>query len=65
MTQKFAYTFQKANCETVVLKKTVTDRMEERDAMKAGYAAHYFNKVLRESYGFHKDVVTAWRIEKI
>ena len=49
----------------ITLKKKVTDRMEERDAHKPGYAAHYFNEVLRTKYGYKKSVVTAARIKEV
>ena len=50
----------------VTLKKKVTDRMEERGlSHKAGYAANYFNEVLRKEYGYKKSVVTAWMLEEI
>lgn len=54
MTRTFTYTFKRVNGEEVTLKKKVTDAMEERNAHKAGYAAEYFNEVLREKYGFKK-----------
>ena len=65
MTRTFTYTFKRANGEEVTLKKKVTDAMEERNAHKAGYAAGYFNKVLREKYGFKKSVVTAARTKEV
>lgn len=65
MTRTFEYSFQRANGERVTLKKRVTDKMEERNAHKAGYAARYFNEVLREKYGFKRDVVTAARIQEV
>lgn len=78
MTRTFTYTFEvlKAKegtdaheasnwyAEKVTLTKKVTDKMEERDAHKAGYAAGYFNKVLREQYGYKKSVVTATRVKE-
>lgn len=65
MTRTFTYTLKRANGEEVTLKKKVTDAMEERNAHKAGYAAEYFNEVLREKYGFKKSVVTATRIKEV
>lgn len=65
MKRTFIYTFTRANGEVITLKKRVTDKMEERNAHKAGYAAMYFNNVLREKYGFKKSVVTACRIKEI
>lgn len=51
--------------EEIVLIKRVTDRMEERAAHKAGYAAEYFNRVLRSEYGYRNSPVTAARIQEI
>ena len=51
--------------EEVTLRKAVTDRMEERYYHKAGYAAGYFNKVLRERYGYKKSVVTALKVKEV
>lgn len=51
--------------EQVILKKRVTDKMEERNAHKPGYAASYFNSVLREKYGYKQSVVTAARVKEI
>lgn len=79
MTRTFTYTFnvfkQKEGtsgrseldwyAEPVTLTKKVTDRMEERNGHKAGYAANYFNEVLRSQYGYKKSVVTATRIQEI
>lgn len=79
MTKTFIYTFDRYvkkegtnghkesdwTVEKVTLKKRVTDRMEERDYHKAGYAAKYFNEVLREKYGYKRNVVTACRIKEI
>ena len=64
MTKKFTYTFKRANGETVILKKTVTDRMEERNDHKKMYAAAYFNEVLKEKYGFYKSEVSAKNIKE-
>ena len=49
----------------VTLTKKVTDRMEERNQHKAGYAAEYFNQVLRKEYGYTKSVVTACRVKEV
>ena len=49
----------------VTLRKRVTDRMEERDAHKAGYAVRYFNEVLRSKYGYKIAVVTAMKIKEV
>lgn len=65
MKRTFTYTFKRVNGEVITLKKNVTDKMEERDAHKAGYAARYFNDVLRSQYGYHKSVVTAARIKEV
>ena len=51
--------------QEITLTKKVTDRMEERNTHKAGYAANYFNNVLRNEYGYKKSVVTAARIKEI
>ena len=51
--------------EEVTLKKRVTDKMEERNGHKPGYAAEYFNRVLREKYGYKHSPVTACRITEI
>ena len=79
MTRTFIYKFDVIKCkpgadghsesdwykETVTLKKSVTDRMEERNYWKAGYAANYFNNILRTKYGYKKSVVTATRITEV
>lgn len=79
MTRTFEYTFQiwrkKEGTtgknpgdwyqEEITLRKRVTDKMEERNGHKAGYAAMHFNRVLREKYGYKKSVVTATRIREI
>lgn len=65
MTRTFTYTFKRANGEEITLKKKVTDKMEQRNYHKAGYAANYFNDILRSKYGFHKSVVTASRIVEV
>ena len=79
MTRTFKYSFKvltkkegttgKENSDwffkDVTLTKKVTDKMEERNAHKPGYAAEYFNKVLREEYGYKKSVVTACRIQEV
>ncbi len=65
MTRTFTYTFTRVNGEKVTLKKRVTDKMEEINCRKAGYAAVYFNEVLRSKYGYKKSVVTAARIKEI
>lgn len=79
MTMTFTYTFkvwtQKEGTDghdmkdwyqrEVTLTKRVTDRMEERKGHKAGYAAHYFNKVRREQYGYHKSTITACDVVRI
>lgn len=51
--------------EEVILRKKVTDRMEEREAHKAGYAAGCFNNILRSQYGYKKSVVTAARVTEV
>lgn len=51
--------------EEVTLRKKVTDRMEEREVHKAGYAAGYFNTILRSKYGYNKSVVTAARVTEV
>lgn len=51
--------------KSVTLTKRVTDKMEERPQHKAGYAAEYFNQVLRRDYGYKKSVVTATRVKEI
>lgn len=65
MTKTFTYTFTRANGEDVTLKKRVTDKMEEYDFRKKGYAVNYFNEVLRTKYGYHKSIVTACRIAEM
>ena len=79
MTKTFTYTFTVAvkrdgtdghkesdwTGKSITLKKKVTDRMEERDYHKAGYAAEYFNRVLRTEYGYNKSVVTAVKVKEI
>lgn len=79
MTRIFEYTFtvwqkkegtegkQEADWTAVpvTLRKRVTDRMEERDGHKPGYAAKYFNDVLRSQYGYKKSVVIATRIKEV
>lgn len=59
MTKRYEYKF--LNLQTVsgkpelveiVLKKTVTDKMEPRDSWKKVEATNYFTNVLREKYGF-------------
>lgn len=65
MTRTFEYSFKKASGEVVTLRKKVTDKMEERNYHKAGYAAGYFNDVLRSKYGYKKSVVTASRIKEV
>ena len=59
MTKRFKYTYfrlakgeggQYDHYEEVVLKKTVTDRMEERDRWKIVYAANYFQRKIRKEY---------------
>lgn len=72
MTRTYTYTFKHptktANGWTVeekTLTKRVTDKMEERNAHKAGYAARYFNDVLRAEYGYHTSPVTAARVTEI
>lgn len=37
--------------QTEVLEKTITDRVEPRDAFKKAEAAMYFTAVIRERYG--------------
>lgn len=79
MTRTFTYTFDRLvkedgtdgknledwRYETITLTKRVTDRMEERDGHKPGYAAGYFNDVLRSKYGYKRSIVTATRIKEI
>jgi len=79
MTRTFTYTFKRHvkkegtdghkesdwMFEEVTLKKRVTDKMEERNEHKPGYAAGYFNRVLREKYGYKHSPVTACRITEI
>lgn len=73
MTRTFTYTFkhiiggteQNIITEDITLTKKVTDRMEERNAHKAGYAANYFNQILRSQYGYHHSPVTASRIQEV
>ena len=65
MTKTFTYTFTRANGEEVALKKRVTDKMEEYDFRKGGYAVNYFNEVLRNKYGYHKSIVTRCRIVEV
>ena len=59
MTKRFKYTFFKAvkgedgaidHYDEITLKKTVTDRMEERDHWKKVYAANYFQRKIRKEY---------------
>lgn len=71
MTRTFTYTFTtyKREGNTLVLndhtmRLSVTDRMEERDAHKAGYASRRFNETLREQYGYKRDVVKAWMLKE-
>ena len=79
MTKTFTYTFKvmtrKEGTEgrkesdwfwkEVTLTKKVTDRMEERNNWKAGYAANWFNEVMRKEYGFKKATVTACGLKEI
>lgn len=69
MTRTFTYTFltitKDEGVKEITLKKRVTDKMEERNAHKAGYAASYFNEVLRSKYGYKSSVVTAARIKEV
>ena len=79
MTKTYAYTFTVLTkkegtdghhesdwfAKEITLTKKVTDRMEERNAHKAGYAAGYFNNILRTQYGYKKSVVTAARVKEI
>ena len=66
MTRTFTYTFTLIDLDNtsnaITLKKRVTDSMEPTNCRKAGYAARYFNNVLRKNYGYHKSVVTAARV---
>ena len=59
MTKRFKYTYarlakgeggQYDHYEEVVLKKTVTDRMEERDLWKITYAKNWFQEKIRKEY---------------
>lgn len=79
MTKTFKYTFKVMTrkegtdghnesdwyWKEVTLTKKVTDRMEERNQHKAGYAANYFNEVLRSKYGYKVSPVTATRVKEI
>jgi len=79
MTKTYEYTFRVMRCregadphdqsswyqEPVTLRKRVTDRMEERPAHKAGYAANYFNDVLRTEYGYRRSPVTATAVKEV
>lgn len=79
MTRTFTYTFKQHvkkdgtdghnesdwTVEEITLKKRVTDKMEERNQHKAGYAAGYFNEVLRGKYGYKYSPVTACRLKEI
>lgn len=65
MTRTFIYKFTRANGEKVTLTKRVTDKMEERDYHKKAFAVGWFNKVLREKYGYKKSVVTAAKIQEV
>lgn len=73
MTRTFTYTFDRIvkdnngewKNEQITLKKRVTDKMEERNGFKAGYAAHFFNEVLRTEYGYHTSPVTGARVQEV
>lgn len=73
MTRTFTYTFDHPyknddgtwDVKQITLKKRVTDRMEERNTHKAGYAAGCFNDILRSQYGYHISPVTAWKIQEV
>lgn len=53
--------------EPVTLTKRVTDKMEERPWMKAGYAANCFSQIMREKYGKtpRQAAITAYHVEEV
>lgn len=73
MTKIYTYTFTTyrrledggLTTDEHILKLRVTDRMEERATWKRGYACTRFNELLREKYGFKKDVVQAWMLKEV
>lgn len=73
MTRKFSYTFDqiilhdgdKPVMTPMTITVKVTDKMEERDWMKAGYAAHKINQRGREFYGWRSSKATARNITEL
>ena len=73
MTKRFKYTYFKLaknedgeydHYDEIVLKKTVTDRMEERDNWKIVYAKNWFQDKIRKEY-WSKFTVHSKSIEEI
>lgn len=73
MTRKFFYTFDKIIMHDgdkpvmipITITVKVTDRMEEREWMKPGYAANKINQIGREYYGWIGARATARNITEI
>jgi len=73
MTKRFKFSYfvlvkntegQYDHYDEIVLKKTVTDRMEERDSWKIMYAKNWFQNKIRKDY-WHGFTVHAKNITEI